>query len=233
MPPLYPRVACCRRLAAMDRRCSLDPAEHPRLAAPSHHESASPSSGDKRQRRKKHRQPKKPELKVTTRGQGDDVPVWSHARSNLSSSLESQTKGDSGVSSYQKPWNNARSTARHDHTPQYSLDTVKRLEEGDLGDAPLSNRSGNSDGDQEMVSGDDRVEETTGADPTGPTGQEAMVTGPAVNLAMALEALLLADPADTDDEKAHRNPHPLRRVPGGLQGSTDHRLEVPEEIYCR
>ena len=84
-----------------------------------------------------------------------------------------------------------------------------------------------------------------GADPTGPTGQEATVTGPTVNLTMAPEAPLLADPADTDDEKAHRDafqlimqgfhtvtPHPLRRVPGGLQGSTDHRLEVPEEIYC-
>ena len=91
----------------------LDPAEHPRPAAQSHHESAGPSSGDKRWRRrkKKHRRPKKPELKVTTQGQGDDVPVWSHARSNLSSSSESQTEGDSGVSSYRKPWNNAGSTA--------------------------------------------------------------------------------------------------------------------------
>ena len=92
----------------------LDPAEHPRPAAQSHHESAGPSSGDKRQRRrkkKKHGQPKKPELKVTTQGQGDDVPIWCHARSNLSSSLESQTEGDGGVGSYQKPWNDARSTA--------------------------------------------------------------------------------------------------------------------------
>ena len=74
----------------------LDPAEHPRPAAQSHHESTGPSSGDKRQRRrkkKKHRQPKKPELKVTTQDQGDDVPIWSHTGSNLSSSLESQTKG--------------------------------------------------------------------------------------------------------------------------------------------
>ena len=53
-----------------------------------------------------------------------------------------------------------------------------------------------------MVSRDDGAEETTGADPTWPTGQEAMVTGPAVNLMVALEAPLLADPADTDDEKA-------------------------------
>ena len=53
-----------------------------------------------------------------------------------------------------------------------------------------------------MVSRDDRAEETMGADPTRPTGQEAMVTGLAVNLAVAPEALLLADLADTDDEKA-------------------------------
>ena len=186
----------------------LDPAEHPRPAAQSHHESTGPSSGDKRcirRKKKKHHRPKKPELKVTTRGQGDDVPVWSHAGSNLSSSSESQTKGDSGVGSYWKPWNDAGSTAQHDHTPRYSLDTVKRLEEGDLGDAPLSDHGGNSDGDQEMVSGDDRAEETMGADPTGPTGQEAMITSPDVNLAVAPEAPLLADPADTDDEKARRD----------------------------
>ena len=92
----------------------LDPAEHPRPAVQSHHESAGPSSGDERWRKrkkKKHRGPKKQEFKVTTQGQVDDVPVWSHARSNLSSSSESQTKGDSGVGSYRKPWNDAGSTA--------------------------------------------------------------------------------------------------------------------------
>ena len=41
-----------------------------------------------------------------------------------------------------------------------------------------------------------------GMDPTGPTGQEAMITSPDVNLTVAPEAPLLADPADTDDEKA-------------------------------
>ena len=142
---------------------------------------------------------------MTTRGQGDDVPVWSHARSNLSLSLESQTEGDSGVGSYRKPQNDAGSTARHDHTPRYSPDTVKRLEEGDLRDAPLSDCNGNSDGDQEMVSRDDGAEETMGVDPTWPTGQEATVTSPAVNFAVALEAPLLADTADTDDEKTCRD----------------------------
>ena len=186
----------------------LDPAEHCRPAAQSHHESASPSSGDERQRKrkkKKHHQPKKPELKVTTWGQGDDVPVWSRAGSNFSSSSESQTEGDSGVSSYQKPQNDAGSTAQHDHTPRYSLGTVRRLEESDLGDAPLSDHGGNSDGDQEMVSGGDGAIETTGVDPTGPTEKEATITSPDVNLAVAPKALLLADPADTDDKKAHRD----------------------------
>ena len=56
-----------------------------------------------------------------------------------------------------------------------------------------------------MVSGDDGAIETMGANPTGPTRQEATITSPDVNLAVAPEALLLADPADTDDEKAPRD----------------------------
>ena len=56
-----------------------------------------------------------------------------------------------------------------------------------------------------MESGDDGAIETMGANPTGPTRQEATITSPDVNLAVAPEAPLLADPADTDDEKAHRD----------------------------
>ena len=50
-----------------------------------------------------------------------------------------------------------------------------------------------------------------GTNPVWPTGPIATVTGPAVNLAVApeapegLEALLLVDPADTDNEKACRD----------------------------
>ena len=91
----------------------LDPAEHPRPAVQSHHKSAGPSSGDERWRKrkkKKHHRSKKQELKVTTRGQGDDAPIWTHTRSNLSSSLESQTKGDSGVGSYRKQQSGAGAT---------------------------------------------------------------------------------------------------------------------------
>ena len=85
----------------------LDPAEHPRPAVQSHHESADPSSGDerwKRRKKKKHHRPKKQELKVTAWGQGDNVPVWTHTGSNLSSSSESQTEGGSGVGSYRSSY---------------------------------------------------------------------------------------------------------------------------------
>ena len=148
---------------------------------------------------------------MTTRGQGNDAPIWTHTGSNLSSSLESQTKGDSGFGSYRKLQGGTGSTTRGDHTPRYSLETIRKLDEGDLEDAPLSDHSGNSDGDQEMVSRDDGAEEAKGTNPMWPTRPVATVTGPAVNLAVALEALegleapLLADPADTDDEKAHRD----------------------------
>ena len=98
----------------------LDPVEHPRLVIQSHHESAGPSSGDerrKRRKKKKHCRPKKQELKVTTRGKGDDIPIWTHTRSNLSSSSESQTEGDSGVSSsYWKLPGGTGSTTRRNHT---------------------------------------------------------------------------------------------------------------------
>ena len=102
----------------------------------------------------------------------------------------------------------ARSTTRHDHTPRYSLETIRKLDRGDLEDTPLSDHGGNNDGDQEMVSGDEGAEEVMGTNPVWPTGPVATVTGPAINLAVApeapegSEAPLLVDPADTDDEKA-------------------------------
>ena len=190
----------------------LNPAKHPRLGAESYYESAGPSSGDdkwRKMKKKKHWQPKKQELKVTTQGQGDDTPVWTDTGSNLSSSPDSQTEGDSGVRSYRRLWDNAGSTTHHDHTPQYSPDTVQKIDEGTQEDAPFSDHGGGSDGDQEMMSRDDRDdrdEEVTGTNP-GPaatnttTGLDAAlivapeVTGPP-------ETPLLGNPADTDDEKA-------------------------------
>ena len=88
------------------------------------------------------------------------------------------------------------------------LETIRKLGGGDLEDAPLSDHGGNNDGDQEMVSGDEGAEEVTGTNPIWPTGPIATDTGLAVNLAVApeapegSEAPLLADPADTDNEKA-------------------------------
>ena len=161
--------------------------------------------------KKKHRRPKKQELKVTTWGQGDDIPVWTHTGSNLSSSSESQTEGDSGISSFRKPPGGTRSTTRCDHTPRYSLETVRKLDGGDLEDAQLSDHSGNNDGDQEMVNRDEGAEEVTGTNPIWPTGPAAAVMGLAVTLTVApeapeeSEALLLANPADTDDEKARQD----------------------------
>ena len=126
---------------------------------------------------------------MTTRGKGDDILVWTHTGLNSSSSSESQTEGDSGISSsYWKPLGGAGSTTRCDHTPRYSPETVRKLDGGDLEDAPLSNHGGNNDGDQEMVSRDEGAEEVMGTNPVWPTGPVATVMGPAVNLAVAPEA---------------------------------------------
>ena len=81
----------------------LDLAEHPPPGAQSYHKSAGVSSEDDnrwRKKKKKHWWARKQELKVTTWGQGWDVLVWADTRSNLSSSSDSQTEGDSGVGSY-------------------------------------------------------------------------------------------------------------------------------------
>ena len=141
--------------------------------------------------------------------------MWTHTISNVSSSSESQTEGDSGVGSYRKPPGGTGSTTQCDHTPRYSPETIRKLDKGDLKDAPLSDHGGNNDGDQEMVSGNEGGEEAMGTNPIWPTGPIAAVTGLAVNLAVAPEALegpeapLLADTADTDDEKARQDPFQL------------------------
>ena len=75
-----------------------------------------------------------------------------------------------------------------------------------------------------MVSGDEGAKEATGTNPLWPTGPVAAVMGPAVNLAVAPEALegpeapLLTDPADTDDEKARQNAFQL--IMQGFHAST-------------
>ena len=65
---------------------------------------SSMNEGKKKKKKKKHRHSKKsekPELKVTTRGEGANTPVWTHARpgKDSSSSSDSQTESDSGLGS--------------------------------------------------------------------------------------------------------------------------------------
>ena len=106
----------------------LDPAEHPKPDWPSCLEQANhpPPEGTelgstddgkrRRRKKKKHHRAKKPELKVTTWGVGDDNPIWSHTGSATSSSSSSQSK-DSGLGSYKKQQWEVGSTTRPDYTP--------------------------------------------------------------------------------------------------------------------
>ena len=178
----------------------LDPAEHPKLAVQSHHESAGPSLGDKRwkRRKKKKKQHRKWELKVTTWGEGKDAPVWTSVRSNSSFSSDS---GDSGISSNQRP----------QHTPRYSPETVRRLDKVDLGDALLSDHGGNSGGEQEMASRDDGAGQVTGTVPIGLAGLMATITSLTFNLMVAPTIPEGSDPqlGDPEDEKDCQGTFPL------------------------
>ena len=86
----------------------LDPEEHPKLVHKVPVDSTRASSMDegkkKKKKKKKHHRSKKlekPELKVTTWGEGADTPVWTLARpaKDSSSSSDSQSDGDSGLGS--------------------------------------------------------------------------------------------------------------------------------------
>ena len=86
----------------------LDPEDHPKPTHAIPAESTSASSMDegkrKKKKKKKHRRSKKsekPELKVTTQGQGADTPVWTKVGSakDSSLSLDSQSDGESGLGS--------------------------------------------------------------------------------------------------------------------------------------
>ena len=137
----------------------------------------------KKKKKKKHRRSKKtgnPELKVTTRGEGADTPVWTHAGSakDSSSSSDSQSKGDSGLGSNPsiqprqdtdtEPWQGA--------TPRLSLDHTKQPTDDD----PLSDQ-GEGDGDQEMPNAHEQQGKQQGVnDPTdpGPTPGETQEGAP-------------------------------------------------------
>ena len=85
----------------------------------------------------------------------------------------------------------------------------EKIDKGTQEDAPLSDHGGGSDGDQEIMSGDDRDdrdEEVMGTNPRPAATNTAL--GPGTALIVALEAAglpetpLLGNPADRDVEKA-------------------------------
>ena len=106
----------------------------------------------KKKKKKKHHHSKKTgdsELKVTTRGEGANTPVSTHAGSakDSSSSLDSQSKGDSGLFSNPsfQPRQDTNTEPRQGANPRPSPDPTKEPTDDD----PLSYH-GKGDGDQEM-----------------------------------------------------------------------------------
>ena len=131
----------------------LDPEERPK---PVHNipvdSASSMDKGKKKKKKKKHRCSKKngkPELKVTTQGEGADTPVWEPTGSpkDSSSSSGSQSEGDSGLGSNPsfKPHPDTDTELRQGITPRPSPDPTKEPADND----PLS-EWGEDDGDQEM-----------------------------------------------------------------------------------
>ena len=130
----------------------LDPKGRPKSSHNVLVDSTSSMDEGKKKKKKKHRHSKKTgnlELKVTTRGEGADTPVWTHAGSakDSSSSSDSQSEGDSGLGSNPsiQPCQDTNTEPRWGTTPLPSLDHTKQPADDD----PLSDR-GEGDGDQEM-----------------------------------------------------------------------------------
>ena len=110
----------------------------------------------KKKRKKKHRRSKKtgsPELKVTTRGEGADTPVWTRAGPDRDSSSTSDSQLDSGLGSnpsFQPRWDADNEPQRGTLvTPLPSPDPPRESPDDD----PLSDL-GEGDGDQEMLDAD-------------------------------------------------------------------------------
>ena len=140
----------------------LDPKDHPKpkpnLRVPADSTGASSmDEGKQRKKKKKHCCSRKAELKVTTRGQGTDDPVWTNTGSAESSS---STEGDSGLGSNfrgtdTEPWMRAPLLA----SPDAQRDPTEVIE-----DAPLSDQ-GDTDEDTEIVNAE--VIEAEGPDDEG------------------------------------------------------------------
>ena len=132
----------------------LDPKERPKSSrnVPVDSTSSMDEGKKKKKKKKKHRRSKKtgnPELKVTTRGEGADTPVWTRGGSakDSSSSSDSQSEGDSGLGSNPsiQPRQDTDTEPRRGATPRPSPDHTKQP----VDDDPLSDQ-GKGDGDQEM-----------------------------------------------------------------------------------
>ena len=149
----------------------LDPKGRPKSSRNVPVDSISSMDEGKKKKKKKHHRSKKtgnPELKVTTRGEGANTPVWTHAgfAKDSSSSSDSQSEGDSGLGSNLsiQPRQDTDTEPRRGATPQLSLDHTKQPADDD----PLSDR-GKGDGDQEMPNANEQQGKQQGInDPADP-----------------------------------------------------------------
>ena len=132
----------------------LDPEECPKPVHKVPVDSTRASSMDegKKKKKKKHRHSKKsekPELKVITRGEGADTPVWTHAgpTKDSSSSSDSQSDGDSGLGSNPsiQPHRGIDTESWRGVALWLSPDATREPMEND----PLSDQGGGN-GDQDM-----------------------------------------------------------------------------------
>ena len=140
----------------------LDPKEHPKSSRnmPVDSTSSMDKGKKKKKKKKKHRRSKKtmnPELKVTTRGEGADTLVWTHAgpAKDSSSSSDSQSESDSGLGSNPsiQPRLDTDTEPQRGATPRPSPDHTKQPADDD----PLSDR-GEGDGNQEMPNAHEQQE---------------------------------------------------------------------------
>ena len=144
----------------------LDPKDRPKpkpdLAAPADSTGASsPDENKKWRKKKKHRRPRRSELKVTTRGLGTDDPVWTNTGSagSSSSTASSHSEGDSGLGSNLRVTDTeAQTRAPLRPSPDARGDPSEVME-----DAPLSDRDGANE-DFEMVNAEVIEAEQPGGD---------------------------------------------------------------------
>ena len=135
----------------------LDPKDRPKPKP----DLAAPDESKKWRKKKKHRHPRRSELKVTTWGLGTDDPVWTNTGSDRSSSstVSSHSEGDSGLGSNLRVTDTeAKTRAPLRPSPDARGDPSKVME-----DAPLSDRDGANE-DLEMVDAEVIESERPGGD---------------------------------------------------------------------